>query len=51
MTRRRNTESRIYQGLRVYNDLNAVRRGRVVRRAGRRVYGKAAGRLARRLFG
>lgn len=41
----------IYKALAVSNDVNAVRRGRVVRRVGRRAYGKAAGRLARRLFG
>jgi hypothetical protein len=31
--------------------VNAIRRGKVPRRIGRRVYGKATGRLARRLFG
>jgi hypothetical protein len=37
--------------LRISNDLRAVRRGRVGRRIARRVYGKATGRLARKLFG
>lgn len=37
--------------MRTYNDVNAVRRGRVSRRVGRRLYGKATGRLARKLFG
>ena len=40
-----------YQLLRLSNDVNAVRRGKVARRVSRRVYGKATGRLARRLFG
>lgn len=40
-----------YRTLRTVNDVNAIRRGRVVRRVGRRVYGKATGRLARKLFG
>lgn len=41
----------LYRLLRLYGDLNAVRRGRMGRRVGRRAYGKATGRLARRLFG
>jgi hypothetical protein len=41
----------IYRALRVLNDVNAVRKGKVGRRVGRRVYGKTAGRLARKLFG
>jgi len=41
----------IYRALRTYNDIRAIQRGRVVRRAGRRIYGRAAGRLARKLFG
>ena len=43
--------SAIYRALRISNDLRAVRRGRVGRRIARRVYGKATGRLARKLFG
>lgn len=39
-----------YRLLKYSNDINAVRRGRVGRRIGRRVYGKASGRLARKLF-
>lgn len=35
---------------RLLGDINAVRRGRIGRRVGRRLYGKATGRLARRLF-
>ncbi|HUZ35018.1 MAG TPA: hypothetical protein VMV17_01660 [Streptosporangiaceae bacterium] len=47
MPRKRSTESQIYRALRTYNDL----RGRTPRRIARRLYGKAAGRLARRRFG
>jgi hypothetical protein len=43
-------KSLLYKLLRLSNDLNAVRRGRVGRRIARRAYGKAAGRLARKLF-
>lgn len=48
----------IYRALRTYNDVRAVRRAYskgsptpIARRAGRRVYGKASGALARKLFG
>jgi len=41
----------LYAGLRVANDVRAVRRRRVPRRLGRRAYGKVTGHLARRLFG
>lgn len=41
----------IYKLLAISNDVNAVKRGKVSRRVGRRVYGKASGRLARKLFG
>jgi hypothetical protein len=41
----------IYRLLRFRNDVNAVRRGKVGRRVARRAYGKATGRLARKLFG
>jgi hypothetical protein len=40
-----------YALLALSNDWNAVKRGRVGRRVGRRLYGKASGRLARRIFG
>jgi hypothetical protein len=43
-------KSLIYKLLRLSNDINAVRRGRVGKRIARRAYGKATGRLARRLF-
>lgn len=40
-----------YKALAISNDVNAVQRGKVGRRLGRRVYGRATGRLARKLFG
>jgi hypothetical protein len=43
-------KSLLYRLLRLSDDLNAVRRGRISRRIARRVYGKASGRLARKLF-
>jgi hypothetical protein len=52
------TERGIYRALRTYNDAKAIHQAvvrrsvhPVVRRAGRRVYGKVTGRLARRWFG
>jgi hypothetical protein len=48
----------IYRGLKYYNDYKAFARAissrsadPIIRRIGRRVYGKATGRLARRIFG
>lgn len=41
----------LYRLLRISNDVNAVRKGKVGRRIGRRVYGKGAGRIAKRIFG
>ena len=41
----------IYLILRLINDIKAVRKNRVPRRVGRRVYGKVTGRIARRWFG
>ena len=43
----------LYRLLALSNDVAAIRKGprAIVRRAGRRVYGKATGRLARRIFG
>ena len=46
-----NVKSVIYAALKYHNDYNAVRTGKVGRRIGRRIYGKATGSLARRLFG
>lgn len=44
------TKSLIYKLLRISNDINAVKRGCIGRRIGRRVYGKVTGRLARKIF-
>jgi hypothetical protein len=41
----------MYCILKYTNDAKAVRKGRVGRRVARRAYGKATGRLARKLFG
>lgn len=48
----------IYRALKYYNDFKAFRRALdsgsadpIIRRIGRRVYGKATGRLAGRIFG
>lgn len=40
-----------YKALKYSNDANAVKKNKVGRRVGRRVYGKATGRLARKIFG
>jgi hypothetical protein len=48
----------IYAALKYYNDAKAISRAAeqrsakpIVRRVGRRVYGKVTGRLARKIFG
>ena len=41
----------LYALLALSNDYNAVRKGKVGRRLARRVYGKATGRAAKKLFG
>lgn len=46
-----NFKRAVYTALKWSNDYNAVKRGKVGRRIERRVYGKATGRLARKLFG
>ena len=46
-----NVKRAAYKLLAFSNDVNAVRRGKVGRRIARRAYGRATGRLARRLFG
>lgn len=43
-------KSAIYKALRISNDLNAIAKGKAGRRIGRRIYGKATGRLARKMF-
>lgn len=40
-----------YRALKYHGDYNAIRKNRVPRRIGRRVFGKITGRLARKLFG
>lgn len=40
----------VYQLLKLFNDARAVKRGRVSKRIGRRIYGKASGAVARKLF-
>ena len=44
-------KSDLYKALALSNDANAIRKGKVPRRIGRRIYGKITGRLARRIFG
>jgi hypothetical protein len=44
------TERNAYKALRTINDLKAIKNGRVPRRVARRAYGKASGRLARKIF-
>jgi hypothetical protein len=44
------SKSSVYKALKYSNDANAVVKNKVPRRVGRRVYGKAAGRLARKLL-
>lgn len=53
MARRRKLFSKrtVYQVLKYSNDFNAIKKGKIKRRVGRRIYGKITGRLARKLFG
>ena len=41
-------KSKIYKFLRIWNDVDAVRKGRVGKRVGRRVAGKGSGKLLRK---
>jgi len=43
-------KSTIYIILRISNDINAVRKGKISKRIGRRVAGKGSGKLIRKLF-
>ncbi|MFG6115513.1 hypothetical protein ACGTN9_10005 [Halobacillus sp. MO56] len=43
-------KSNIYKVLRVWNDIDAVRKGKIGRRIGRRAAGKATGKILRKLF-
>jgi len=44
------TKSWIYKLLRLWNDVSAVKKGKVGKRIGRRLAGKTTGRLLRKLF-
>lgn len=43
-------KSTIYKALRISNDLNAIKRGKVGKRIGRRITGKATGKGIGKLF-
>ncbi|WP_209367916.1 hypothetical protein [Sediminibacillus dalangtanensis] len=43
-------KSNIYKILRIWNDIDAVRKGRVGKRIGRRAAGKSAGKGIKKLF-
>ncbi|MCR1833128.1 hypothetical protein NSA56_01790 [Oceanobacillus caeni] len=43
-------KSSIYKILRIWNDIDAIRKGRVGKRIGRRVTGKIAGKTIRKMF-
>lgn len=43
-------KSSIYKILRIWNDVDAIRKGRVKKRIGRRIVGRTAGKTIRRLF-
>jgi hypothetical protein len=43
-------QSTIYKILRIWNDVDAVRKGRVGKRIGRRVVGRVSGKSLRKLF-
>lgn len=43
-------KSKIYKMLRVWNDVESVRKGRVGKRIGRRVVGKVSGKIMKKLF-
>lgn len=44
-------KSALYKGLKVSNDVNAIKKGKVGRRIGRRAAGKATGGLFKKIFG
>ncbi|WP_170287624.1 hypothetical protein [Aquibacillus halophilus] len=43
-------KSNIYKILRIWNDVDSVRKGRVGKRIGRRAAGKVTGKMMRKLF-
>lgn len=44
-------KSAIYKGLKVSNDINAIKKNKVPRRIARRAAGKATGKLFKKIFG
>lgn len=43
-------KSKIYKMLRIWNDVDAVRKGKIGKRIGRRIVGRAAGKGIGKLF-
>lgn len=43
-------KSLIYKALRISNDINAVKKGKIGQRVGRRVAGRTTGKLMRKMF-
>lgn len=43
-------KSKIYKFLRIWNDIDAVRKGKIGKRIGRRITGRVAGGVIRKLF-
>lgn len=43
-------KSTIYKILRIWNDVDAVRKGKIGKRVGRRAAGKAAGKTIKKIF-
>ncbi|MDT8859213.1 hypothetical protein N0O92_03140 [Alkalihalobacillus sp. MEB130] len=43
-------KSTIYKVLRIWNDIDAVRKGTVGKRIGRRITGRASGKAIRKIF-
>ncbi|MFD2639740.1 hypothetical protein [Piscibacillus salipiscarius] len=43
-------KSRIYKFLRIWNDIDSVRKGHAGKRIGRRAAGKATGKVLKKLF-
>lgn len=43
-------KSNIYKALRIWNDIDAVRKGRIGKRIGRRIAGRASGKVIRKIF-
>lgn len=43
-------KSTVYKILRIWNDVDAVRKGRIGKRIGRRVAGRTSGKILKKLF-